>query len=153
MLSFSHASSTKDLPGWYLLSRYQSCRCAFDSFRKGSGLHSFRTCAGRSPEQSGTADLCVHRDAQSLAFCCQVAINGPRYLFLVWTVGKGVGSRVVDAVGALQSKFVGPTRIRCLDKNKVPVDKNKVPGAKNEIEAEKTELKRRMSGDLSLIHI
>ena len=43
-------------------------RCAFDSFRKGSGLHSFRTCAGRSPEQSGTADLCVHRDAQSLAF-------------------------------------------------------------------------------------
>ena len=71
MSSFSHASSTKDLPGWYLLSRYQSCRCAFDSFRKGSGLHSFRTCAGRSPEQSGTADLCVHRDAQSLAFCCQ----------------------------------------------------------------------------------
>ena len=74
MLSFSHASSTKDLPGWYLLSRYQSCRCAFDSFRKGSGLHSFRTCAGRSPEQNGTADLCVHRDAQSLAFCCQTEV-------------------------------------------------------------------------------
>ena len=76
-------------------------------FEKGSELHSFRTCAGRSPEQSGTADLCVHRDAQSLAFCSQVAIDCPRYLFLAWTVGKGVGSRVVDAVGALQSNFIG----------------------------------------------